>query len=164
MSTKYPRINWHAAPWQNTWELDSRRPHHPQGAQRPDGRSAKNAKNRQTPPSPPHHCCELECQQTHDLRVALDPPVSISVSFCTEKELPAADSQMNCSSSLFKLTTRTLSETRKAKEKPTPNCPTMEVSPPARMASKDALEPDLAIVPKSSRARSSTDQCQNPQS
>ena len=51
-------------------------------------------------------------QVTNEIRAALDPPVDISVSFCTEKEPPAADSQMNCSSSLFKLTTRTLSETR----------------------------------------------------
>ena len=36
----------------------------------------------------------------------------ISVSFCTVKETPAADSQMYCSSSKFLQSTRTLSKTK----------------------------------------------------
>ena len=70
MSTKYLRINWHAAPWQNTWELKSGRPRHSRGAERPDGRSAKNAKNRQTPPSPPPPPYAAPRSKRHSLHCA----------------------------------------------------------------------------------------------
>ena len=96
--------------WQNAWESDSRRPHHPRalddkelfiiegspGAQRPDGRSAKNAcktaKNPTLPqyretealPTNPGNCWNLSLQDRRDVNpLSINCSCGTSTVFCT---------------------------------------------------------------------------------